>query len=63
MSSAPTRVAGVRLHRSPERSDARGSLVVTEGAEGLPFVPARFFVIHDVPPGAVRGVHAHLACH
>jgi dTDP-4-dehydrorhamnose 3,5-epimerase-like enzyme len=63
VSGSETRVAGVRLHRSPERRDARGSLVVTEGADDLPFAPARYFVIHDVPPGAVRGAHAHRECH
>jgi len=37
----------------------RGRLVVSEG-KSLPFTPKRFFVVDRVPPGEVRGVHAHV---
>lgn len=40
----------------------RGRLVVSEG-DNLPFQPKRFFVIDRVPPGEVRGVHAHVRTH
>ena len=39
--------------------DARGSLVVAQGTEHIPFTPVRFFVISDVPAGARRAEHAH----
>lgn len=31
-------------------------------AAQLPFVPARFFTVYDVPSKEVRGEHAHRAC-
>lgn len=43
-------------------SDLRGSLAAIELGTGLPFVPARFFAVFDVPSGDVRGEHAHRAC-
>lgn len=43
-------------------SDARGSLVATEFAKDLPFVPQRVFFIYDVPSMEVRGEHAHRQC-
>jgi UDP-2-acetamido-3-amino-2,3-dideoxy-glucuronate N-acetyltransferase len=42
--------------------DMRGSLVVAEFARDLPFEPARFFMVYDVPSRDVRGEHAHRAC-
>jgi dTDP-4-dehydrorhamnose 3,5-epimerase-like enzyme len=47
-----------RLFRDP-----RGVLVPIELAQSLPFKAARFFWIFDVPPGQVRGAHAHKLCH
>jgi len=47
-----------RLFRDP-----RGVLVPIELAQSLPFKVARFFWIFDVPPGQVRGAHAHKLCH
>ena len=41
--------------------DIRG-LVVGELDRELPFVPARFFTIFDVPGRHVRGEHAHRTC-
>lgn len=44
----------------PARRDARGTLVVAELTQGvLPFEVQRLFWQVDVPPGAVRGQHAH----
>ena len=44
-------------------SDARGVLTVGEIPEELPFIPARYFVISDVPSLELRGEHAHKKCH
>ena len=40
-----------------------GSIGVVEGAELLPFEVRRFYFIHNVPPGATRGSHAHRELH
>jgi UDP-2-acetamido-3-amino-2,3-dideoxy-glucuronate N-acetyltransferase len=56
-------VGGARLIRLKHAEDMRGSLVVSEIGETLPFVPQRFFVVHRVPSAEVRGEHAHVACH
>ena len=42
--------------------DARGRLAGGEYPQHLPFSPARFFVVFDVPQGQVRGEHAHRQC-
>ena len=51
-------ISGVELITLPVHCDARGEVVVCEGAD-LPFVPARVFVLRTVEPGAVRGGHAN----
>ena len=56
-------VGGARLIRLQRAEDMRGSLVVSELGETLPFAPQRFYVIYRVPSAEVRGEHAHLACH
>ena len=38
--------------------DERGSLLPLD-FPSLPFEPRRVFVVQDVPPGTVRGKHAH----
>lgn len=43
--------------------DHRGSLVVAEIGEQLPFTVERFFFISGVPEGEPRGIHAHKQCH
>lgn len=43
-------------------SDLRGSLTAIELTSELPFVPARFFAVFDVPSTDVRGAHAHRRC-
>lgn len=46
------------LVRLPSFFDERGTLIVAETGESLPFSGARYFLIRDVPPGAVRARHA-----
>ncbi len=53
---------GARLLELTSATDMRGSLVAGEVAAELPFVPARFFVVHHVPSMEVRGEHAHRQC-
>jgi UDP-2-acetamido-3-amino-2,3-dideoxy-glucuronate N-acetyltransferase len=57
--TAGTDAALVTLRRAV---DMRGSLVATELARDLPFVPQRFFTVFDVPSIDVRGEHAHHRC-
>jgi UDP-2-acetamido-3-amino-2,3-dideoxy-glucuronate N-acetyltransferase len=57
-----SRVDGVRLQRMRTATDMRGSLVAANFATDLPFVPARSFVVFDVPSRDVRGEHAHRVC-
>jgi len=65
--SAPARHAlGVgesALYLMRRVTDTRGSLTVGEAPEELPFTPARYFVVYDVPSRELRGEHAHHACH
>ena len=48
--------------RLGEHRDLRGALSFAEAPGGLPFNPARFFIVWDVPVGDVRGCHAHRKC-
>ena len=59
----PTSVEGVTLHRLPAFADMRGALSVGEFERDLPFLPQRYFVVHDVPSRETRGEHAHRRCH
>jgi UDP-2-acetamido-3-amino-2,3-dideoxy-glucuronate N-acetyltransferase len=43
--------------------ESRGSLSAATVDSELPFVPARMFVVYDVPTGEPRGGHAHRQCH
>ena len=54
--------SGARVFRLARFPDSRGVLTVAE-RQSLPFTPARFFMISDVPAGALRGGHAHKSCH
>jgi len=58
----PLGVGGVALHRLPSFRDLRGSLCVLEFADGMPFPPARLFMVYDVTSHEVRGEHAHRVC-
>lgn len=62
VSNPAVRVSGVQLIHSPTISDLRGNLNAREVGRGLPFVPARYFMISGVPTTAVRGEHAHRVC-
>ncbi len=57
--AAPSDPRLVPLRRA---DDLRGSLVALELAQDLPFVPARFFTVFQVPSRDVRGQHAHRRC-
>jgi len=46
------------LYRLQGIVDPRGALVPLDFGS-LPFVPRRAFLVQDVPPGQVRGGHAH----
>lgn len=59
----PLAVPGVTLERRPVIRDLRGNLTAREIGQGLPFVPRRYFIVHDVPSKEVRGEHAHRRCH
>lgn len=59
------RDAGARgcwVERLPHFADMRGSLTALQNARGLPFTPARVFLVYDVPSHHVRGEHAHFRC-
>ena len=56
-------VGGVAIHQLPEFADLRGSLVVGELGEQLPFAPKRFFILHSVPTRQARGEHALRTLH
>jgi acetyltransferase-like isoleucine patch superfamily enzyme/dTDP-4-dehydrorhamnose 3,5-epimerase-like enzyme len=55
-------VAGVQLVALDRAVDMRGALVAGETSKHIPFVPERFFVVHEVPTQEVRGAHAHRRC-
>ena len=52
-----------RLQPVPRFTDLRGALAAAEFGRDLPFVPARYFVVFDVPSRETRGEHAHRRCH
>ena len=61
--SAPTRVAGVTLHRLPEVDDLRGNLSFGEIGKQVPFEVKRYFLVYGVASKEIRGEHAHRALH
>lgn len=58
-----TSVKGVSLHNLKEVPDMRGNLSVGEFEREIPFKPARYFLVYDVPTADTRGEHAHKECH
>jgi acetyltransferase-like isoleucine patch superfamily enzyme/dTDP-4-dehydrorhamnose 3,5-epimerase-like enzyme len=56
-------VNGCRLHPLPHVRDRRGSLNFGELGAQLPFLPRRFFLVHQVPEREIRGEHAHRELH
>lgn len=61
--AAASLIEGISLDTLPMVRDLRGNLIARETGRGLPFSPARMFVIFDVPSKEVRGEHAHRECH
>ena len=43
----------------PRIGDSRGDLTVIEGGSHVPFDIKRIYYLYDVPPGQIRGAHAH----
>lgn len=58
-----TEVRGVTLHKMKTAEDIRGSLTAGEFEQDIPFSPARYFLVYDVPTAETRGEHAHYQCH
>ena len=56
-------VRGVTLERRPVPSRTCGATSRrARSARDCPFVPRRYFIVHDVPSKEVRGEHAHRRC-
>ena len=55
-------VGNSTLYLMRKVSDARGALTVGELPDELPFIPARYFVVYNVPSLELRGEHAHKEC-
>lgn len=55
-------VGGSMLYLMRNIADARGTLTVGEVPTEVPFSPARYFAVYDVPSIELRGEHAHKAC-
>lgn len=57
--SVLNKLKGVRIIEMPTVQDMRGVLTFGQVHSELPFVPMRYFMVHDVPSKDVRGEHAH----
>jgi hypothetical protein len=55
-------VRGVSVREFTTVIDIRGSLTAAELERDIPFQPARFFLVYDVPSTETRGAHAHRRC-
>lgn len=51
-----------KIHQLTTHSDLRGNLCAGEIGKNIPFRPARFFSVYNVPEGTIRGKHAHKKC-
>lgn len=58
----PLEIGNSALYLMRRVTDARGALTVGEVPTEVPFSPARYFVVFDVPSQELRGEHAHKAC-
>jgi hypothetical protein len=58
----PLQVGKSALYLMRRVIDSRGSLTVGEVPTEVPFSPARYFVVFDVPSVELRGEHAHKRC-
>ena len=56
------KVGGCFLEQLPNFSDMRGGLTPLEFERGVPFKPARIFLVYGVSSDRVRGEHAHREC-
>ena len=64
LGKVPLPVANAYTYRFDEFADLRGSLTAGEfHNDAVPFIPARWFLVHEVPSRDVRGEHAHRECH
>lgn len=61
-SRIPLDVGDSALYLMRRVTDARGSLTVGEVPSEVPFPPARYFAVFDVPSVELRGEHAHKLC-
>ena len=50
-----------RIINFPQVNDARGNLSFIEERKNIPFELKRVYYLYDVPSGAKRGGHAHIA--
>ena len=55
-------VSGCQLWTMPRFDDPRGSLIVAQYDQHLPFIARRSFFVTNVGSQEVRGTHAHKAC-
>lgn len=58
----PLGVSASALFLMRRITDVRGALTVGEVPSELPFPPARYFAVFDVPSAELRGEHAHKRC-
>ena len=58
----PLGVGESALYLMRRVTDARGALTVGEVPTEVPFSPARYFAVFDVPSVELRGEHAHKRC-
>jgi UDP-2-acetamido-3-amino-2,3-dideoxy-glucuronate N-acetyltransferase len=62
MSDLPS-VDTARVERIQVIGNETGVLMVAEQGRQVPFAMVRTFVVTGVPPGTMRGHHAHKQCH
>lgn len=58
----PLGIGDSALYLMRRITDARGALTVGEVPTEVPFAPARYFAVFDVPSVELRGEHAHKQC-
>lgn len=58
----PLEVGESSLYLMRRVTDVRGALTVGEVPTEVPFSPARYFAVFDVPSMELRGEHAHKLC-
>lgn len=61
-SQVPLGVGDSALYLMRRITDVRGALTVGEVPTEVPFSPARYFTVFDVPSVELRGEHAHKKC-